>query len=128
MQGYFRDDAPLYALVLDDSGRRELDGLWRELNFVTLAPLRQYRDFIFFERAEPPRFAGGPEFDFARSEDKDSTSEAKIARLAEAYLAWARKIGADERAAGAIAAYFAEARLMSPGRCLPLDEVPRGVR
>src|SRR5262249_10205681 len=53
MQGFFRDDAPLCELVLDDAGRRELDRLWRELNFVTGAPLRQYRDFIFFERAEP---------------------------------------------------------------------------
>ena len=79
MQGYFRDDAPLYELVLDDAGRRELDGLWRELDFVTGVPLRQYRDFIFFERAEPPRFAGGPEFDFARSEDKDATSGAEDA-------------------------------------------------
>ena len=59
MQGYFRDDGPLCDLVLDDGGRRELDRLWDELNFVTLAPMRQYRDFIFFERAEPPRFARG---------------------------------------------------------------------
>ncbi len=29
MQGYFRDDAPLSELVLDEAGRQELDGLWR---------------------------------------------------------------------------------------------------
>ncbi len=56
MQGYFRDDAPLYELILDDAGRRELDGLWREFDFITGAPLRQYSSFIWFERAEPPRF------------------------------------------------------------------------
>ena len=78
MQGYFRDDRPLYDLVLDDDGRRELDGLWDELNFVTGAPLRQYHDFIFFERAEPPRFMQEAEFDFARAEDKDAVSAAKI--------------------------------------------------
>ena len=72
MQGYFRDDAPLRELVLDESGRRELDALWHELNFVTLVPLRQYKDFIFFERAEPPRYMGRAEFDFARSEDKEA--------------------------------------------------------
>ena len=71
MQGYFRDDAPLCELVLDEAGRRELDALWRELDFVTLAPMRQYKDFIFFERAEPPRFMRESAFDFARSEDKD---------------------------------------------------------
>ena len=81
MQGYFRDDAPLCELVLDEAGRRELDALWQELDFVTLVPMRQYKDFIFFERAEPPRFMREAEFDFARSEDKDATSEAKIEQL-----------------------------------------------
>src|SRR6185295_1672758 len=74
MQGYFRDDGPLCELVLDDGGRREIDELWDELNFVTLAPIRQYKDFIFFERAEPPQFIGGAEFDHFRSEDKDAAS------------------------------------------------------
>ena len=87
MQGYFRDDGPLCDLILDDAGRRELDRLWDELNFVTLAPMRQYKDFIFFERAEPPRFMHDAEFDFARSEDKDASSAAKMDRLAKAYLA-----------------------------------------
>ncbi len=67
MQGFFRDDAPLCELVLDDAERSELDGLWQELNFVASAPIRQYKDFIFFERAEPPRFAMVAEFDFARA-------------------------------------------------------------
>ncbi len=108
MQGYFRDDAPLSELILDEAGRRELDKLWQELDFVTLAPMRQYKDFIFFERAEPPRFMGEAEFDFARSEDKDSISEARMKQLAEAYLARARKIGASAQAIDAIATYFAD--------------------
>ena len=99
MQGYFRDDAPLCELVLDQAKRRELDVLWRELNFVTGAPLRQYRDFIFFERAEPPRYMRESAFDFARSEDKDSISELKIRQLRDAYLAKARRIGGERRRA-----------------------------
>jgi hypothetical protein len=106
MQGYFRDDAPLCELILDEQERRELDALWHELNFVTLVPMRQYKDFIFFERAEPPRFMFEAEFDFARSEDKDATSEAKMNRLARAYLAKARKQGASSEALEAIKAYF----------------------
>jgi Protein of unknown function (DUF1592)/Protein of unknown function (DUF1588)/Protein of unknown function (DUF1587)/Protein of unknown function (DUF1585)/Protein of unknown function (DUF1595)/Planctomycete cytochrome C len=106
MQGYFRDDAPLCDLILEDAGRRELDRLWDELNFVTLAPMRQYRDFIFFERAEPPRFAREAEFDFARSEDKDATSQAKIDHMAEAYQTKARKLGAGAEALEAIKTYF----------------------
>jgi mono/diheme cytochrome c family protein len=108
MQGYFRDDAPLYELVLDDTGRRELDALWRELDYVTGVPLRQYRDFIFFERAEPPRFLGEAAFDFARSEDKDATSEPKMRQLAAAYLAKAKKNGASDQAVAAIETYFAD--------------------
>jgi hypothetical protein len=107
MQGYFRDDAPLCELVLDDAGRRELDALWYELDFVASVPMRQYRDFIFFERAEPPRFMQEARFDFARVEDKDSTSEAKMTRLLAAYLEKARKIGAGDRAQEAIQDYFA---------------------
>jgi hypothetical protein len=107
MQGYYRDDGPLCELVLDERERRELDVLWDELNFVTLAPMRQYKDFIFFERAEPPRFMFEAEFDFARSEDKDATSEAKMDRLAKAYLAKARMKGAADEALKAIESYFA---------------------
>src|SRR5207244_8577900 len=106
MQGYFRDDGPLGELILTEQERRELDALWHELDFVTLAPVRQYKDFIFFERAEPPRFMFEAEFDFARSEDKDAASEAKMKRLAEAYLAKARAKGAGAEALKAIETYF----------------------
>ncbi|MDR3636979.1 MAG: DUF1592 domain-containing protein [Isosphaeraceae bacterium] len=108
MQGYFRDDAPLCALVLDEAGRRDLDSLWRELDFVTLVPMRQYKDFIFFERGEPPRYMMEPAFHFARSEDKDAVSEAKVRQLRAAYLDKARRTGAGNEALKAITAYFDE--------------------
>jgi mono/diheme cytochrome c family protein len=107
MQGYFRDDSPLCTLILDVAGQQQLDTLWRELDFVTGVPIRQFKDFVFFERAEPPRFMEGAEFDFARSEDKDATSAAKIKQLEQAYLAKARHNGASETALEAIATYFA---------------------
>jgi hypothetical protein len=91
MGGYFRDDAPLCELILDGDGQRELDRLWRELDFITLAPLRQYRDFVFFERAEPFWFMRDAVFDFVRAEDFDLTSEVKIKQLAAVYLEKARK-------------------------------------
>src|SRR5262249_52813049 len=47
-------------------------------------------------------------FDFARSEDKDATSAAKMDRLAKAYLAKARKQGAKGEAEEAITTYFAD--------------------
>jgi hypothetical protein len=107
MQGYYRDDGPLCALVLDEAGRREIDTLWEELHFVTLDAVRQYKDFIFFERAEPPRFMQDTAFDFARSEDKDVTSEAKMQQLRAAYVAKARRAGASAPALEAIETYFA---------------------
>jgi hypothetical protein len=106
MSGYYRDDGPLYELVLDEAGRREIDTLWAELHFITLDAVRQYKDFVFFERAEPPRFMQEAAFDFARSEDKDVCSEAKIKQLATAYLAKARKLGASAQAVEAISTYF----------------------
>src|SRR2546421_9497184 len=39
MTGYFRDDAPLAELLLDDAGRRELDRLWREVSLIPPPPL-----------------------------------------------------------------------------------------
>src|SRR5262249_7621926 len=106
MHGWFRDDGPLYELVLDVAARREIDSLWDELHFVTADPVRQYKDFIFFERAEPPRFMIESAFDFARSEDKDATSEARIRQLREVYLAKAKKLGGGKQALDAIEAYF----------------------
>jgi hypothetical protein len=107
MQGYFRDDEPLCQLILDERQRRELDALWFELDFVARVPGRQYKDFIFFERAEPPRFMREAEFDFARSEDKDAVSPVKMDRLAKTYLAKARKLKAGDEALAAIEGYFA---------------------
>ncbi len=106
MVGYFRDDAPLCEWILDAEQRQELDQLWAEFDFITAAPLRQYKDFIFFERAEPPRFMQGAEFDFARSEDLDVTSTTKIRRLEAAYLAKARRNGGEGDAIEAIEDYF----------------------
>jgi hypothetical protein len=103
--GYFRDDRPLYELVLDAAQQREIDNLWTELDFITLAPTRQFKQFIWFERAEPPSFMATPQFNSFRSEDDDITSEAKIAQLSEVYLAKAREVST-AAAAEVVADYF----------------------
>jgi len=105
MTGYFRDDVPLRELMLDATEQRELDGLWREFDFVTGAPMRQYTSFIWFERTDS-EYMRGPEFEFARSEDKDVTSVAKIAKLSEVYLGKAKAKGVSEVGLGAIKEYF----------------------
>lgn len=106
MTGYFRDDGPLYELVLDDAGQRTLDRLWREFDFITGAPMRQYASYLWFERAETGFLKGDPDFDFVRAEDKDAASEAKMGRFAAVYLAKARRSGASEIALQAIEDQF----------------------
>jgi hypothetical protein len=105
MMGYFRDDRPLYDMVLNAAEQQELDALWQELDFVASAPLRQYTGFLWFERTDS-RYMRDPEFDFARSEDKNVTSEAMIKRLAEVYRDKAIRSGGEGTPIQAIDDYF----------------------
>ena len=50
LMGYFRDDQPLSQLVLDPAEQKELDRLWRELDFVADATRRTYLQFYLSER------------------------------------------------------------------------------
>ena len=52
--GYFRDDQPLYELILDDAGRKELDALWLDLDFVADATARTYRYTIHNHEVPDP--------------------------------------------------------------------------
>jgi hypothetical protein len=83
--GYFRDDQPLRELLLDDAQNAELDRLWQELEFVAEVPFRQFKQFVWFERGEPPSLMLDKVFDSFRSEDDTLISEAKVQRLAETY-------------------------------------------
>jgi hypothetical protein len=60
MQGYFRDDAPLCELVLDGPGRRELDALWRELNFAPWPRSASTRTSSSSSGPSRPGSPGGP--------------------------------------------------------------------
>ncbi|MFK8112268.1 MAG: DUF1592 domain-containing protein, partial [Rubripirellula sp.] len=105
--GYFRDDAPLVDLMLDESQQRELDRLWLELDFVASAPMRQYAGFLWFDRTDSA-FLRDREFDRYRAEDKDCISAAKVSGLAEAYYNKAERAGANEKALKAIRFYFTD--------------------
>lgn len=105
MMGYFRDDGPLYDLVLNEAQQQQLDQLWQQLDFVTAAPMRQYVGFLWFERTDS-RFMRDPQFDFARAEDKAAQSSAMIEQLAKVYLEKAANNGGKEIALQAIKQYF----------------------
>jgi hypothetical protein len=42
IMGYFRDDQPLYELVLDDRQRKVLDEMWLEMDFVASTTARMF--------------------------------------------------------------------------------------
>lgn len=105
MTGYFRDDGPLHALILDEHGQKELDRLWREFDFITGAPMRQYSSYLWYERAETS-YLRDTDFDFVRAEDKDAASQEKIDKLAEVYLAKAHRIGVYDEAIKAVEDQF----------------------
>jgi hypothetical protein len=106
MTGYFRDDGPLYQLILSEDEQRELDRLWLEFDCITNAPIRQHTSMIWFERAESG-FLRGAEAEYARAEDKDSTSDAKMQQMAELCLTRAMKYGASATVLKAIQDHFA---------------------
>jgi hypothetical protein len=47
LMGYFRDDQPLYQLLLDDKQQAELDRRWRQMDFVASTTSRTYLQFYF---------------------------------------------------------------------------------
>ena len=47
VMGYFRDDQPLYELILDEKGKKELDGFGRSSTSSPSADIRTYVQFYF---------------------------------------------------------------------------------
>ena len=107
MMGYFRDDAPLYHLILDEASQQEIDRLWQELDFVASAPMRQYSGFLWYERTDS-NFLREPQFDFARAENKNALSEPMIEQLKTIYLEKAVRNGGGSVEIEAIKHYFRE--------------------
>jgi hypothetical protein len=92
VMGYFRDDAPLSELLLDDEGRRELEALWDEFEFVAGYTARTYIEFFFNQSGEV--LGNGRESGSHRPADKDITEESVILDFKKAYLA---KAAADDK-------------------------------
>ncbi|OYP28230.1 DUF1592 domain-containing protein [Rhodopirellula sp. MGV] len=105
MMGYFRDDQPLYELMLTEEQQQEIDRLWFELDFVADVPARQHSGFIWFERAEG-HYLVDSEFDPFRSADKNASHPDMIQRLSKVYIAKAERIGASEKALDAMRYHF----------------------
>jgi hypothetical protein len=108
LMGYFRDDQPLYELLLDGQQQKELDEMWLEMDFVASTTARMYTQF--YENGS--RQGGGGLRDNtvtnaaagSKEMDEDVTTEAKIKLLQAKYLTNAA--GADPAAIKAINDYF----------------------
>ena len=105
MTGYFRDDAPLYDLVLSPADQRELDRLWRDFYFSAAIPQRMHTSFVWWERTDST-FMRDPQFAAFRPEDKSVTDQDKIGRLAALYLAKAVANQANSTVQEAIREHF----------------------
>ena len=46
LMGYFRDDQPLYELILDEGQQTELDALWIAIDFDGAATARMYQQWV----------------------------------------------------------------------------------
>ncbi len=94
VMGYFRDDQPLYELLLDEKQRATLDRMWREMDFVASINIRTYVEFAKLgTRGTRDDFKDG-EPEVQEIEVEEIVSEAKIRQLEADYLEVA-KDGAD---------------------------------
>ena len=94
VMGYFRDDQPLYELLLDQKQKATLDEMWREMDFVASINIRTYVEFAKLgTRGTRDDFKDG-EPQVREIEVEEIIAEAKIRKLEADYLEMA-KAGSD---------------------------------
>jgi hypothetical protein len=107
VMGYFRDDWPLYELVLERDEQVTLDRMWRELDFIASAQARSYVQFAIngtrgaresFDDREPALTL------VAQLKDSEIASTPAIRQLEAGYLA--RVINDDPVTFQALRDYF----------------------
>jgi hypothetical protein len=83
--GFFRDDTPLMELILDEKGKREIDRLWDEFDFIADFTARTWTQYFFNQSGEVQ--GKGAESGTARPADHQITDAAVILQMRDAYLA-----------------------------------------
>ena len=82
--GYFRDDTPLMELILDENGRKELNRLWNEFDFIAHYTERTWVQYFFNQSGEVQ--GKGAESGSPRPLDQEITDQPVIMALRDAYL------------------------------------------
>ena len=85
VMGYWRDDTPLQELILDEQGKKELDRLWDEFDFIADHTARTWVQYFFNQSGEVQ--GKGSESGTFRPSDKEVSSPQIIFGLRDAYLA-----------------------------------------
>ncbi|MDX1982794.1 MAG: DUF1592 domain-containing protein [Bryobacteraceae bacterium] len=94
VMGYFRDDQPLYELLLDEKQQAALDEMWRQLDFVASINIRTYVEFAKLgTRGTRDDFKDG-EPEVKEIEVEQIIAEPKIRKLEADYLEVAKDGGA----------------------------------
>ena len=83
--GYYRDDTPLMDLILDEKGRKEIDRLWNEFDFIANFTDRTWTQYFFNQSGEVQ--GKGAESTSDRPVGHAITDEPVILAMRDAYLA-----------------------------------------
>ncbi len=89
VMGFYRDDTPLRELILDEAGRRQLERLWDEFDFVADYTGRTWDQYYFNQSGEA--LGTGRESGSARPADADVRATPVIFEIRDRYLAKVRQ-------------------------------------
>jgi hypothetical protein len=81
VMGYFRDDATLSDLILSEAGKKDLETLWQEFDFISDYTIRTWQQFIFNGGG-----GGGRGVTIERPSFGDSTTQQVIFGYRDQYL------------------------------------------
>jgi hypothetical protein len=104
VMGYFRDDTPLIQLILDENGKKELDRLWDEFDFMADYTGRTWVQYFFNQSGEV--VGNGRESGSTRPTDEQVSSTQIIFGLRDAYIKKAEDAGSSPMALQAIRRHF----------------------
>jgi hypothetical protein len=85
VMGYWRDDTPLIELILDDAGKKQVDRLWTEFDFMAEFTGRTWVQYYFNQSGEVQ--GKGAESGTLRPSDKEVSTSHIIFQLRDAYIA-----------------------------------------